>query len=177
MFSSVSYPVCFFKYIVHRILSARILNWVAFPFSRGSSQLRDWTQVSHNADRFFTNWATSSWGETKVPWLHLMTEPLLFSLVGLHLFVPTFLTYETYSLAKVKSQAENMVGKDHKSCSISWLVMKLTKTFDNHNTGYSKSEIPCGKVKCPRKILFVTVMMKTRWIRNKGITENLNITI
>ena len=32
-------------YIVHGILQARILQWIAFPFSRGSSQPRDWTQV------------------------------------------------------------------------------------------------------------------------------------
>ena len=43
--------------VVHGILQARILEWVAFPFSRGSSQLRDWTQVSRIAGRFFTNWA------------------------------------------------------------------------------------------------------------------------
>ena len=41
-------------YTVHDILRARILEWVAFPFSRGSSQPRDQTQVSHIADRFFT---------------------------------------------------------------------------------------------------------------------------
>ena len=34
-------------YTVHGILRARILEWVAFPFSRGSSQPRDRTQVSH----------------------------------------------------------------------------------------------------------------------------------
>ena len=34
-------------YTVHGILQARILEWVAFPFSRGSSQPRDCTQVSH----------------------------------------------------------------------------------------------------------------------------------
>ena len=33
-------------YIVHGILQARILEWVAFPFSRGSFQPRDQTQVS-----------------------------------------------------------------------------------------------------------------------------------
>ena len=43
---------------VHGILQARILEWVAMPFSRGSSQCRDWTYVSHNAGRFFTAWAT-----------------------------------------------------------------------------------------------------------------------
>ena len=31
---------------VHGISQARILEWVAIPFSRGSSQPRDWTQVS-----------------------------------------------------------------------------------------------------------------------------------
>ena len=36
-------------YTVHGILQARILEWVAFPFSRGSSQLRDQTQVSRIA--------------------------------------------------------------------------------------------------------------------------------
>ena len=43
-------------YTVHGILQARVLEWVAFPFSRGSSQPRDWTQVSHIAGRFFTSW-------------------------------------------------------------------------------------------------------------------------
>ena len=43
---------------VHGILQARILEWVTFPFSRGSSQPRDWTTVSHIASGFFTSWAT-----------------------------------------------------------------------------------------------------------------------
>ena len=42
-------------YIVHEILQARILEWVVFPFSRGSSQTRDQTQVSHIASGFFTS--------------------------------------------------------------------------------------------------------------------------
>ena len=45
-------------YTVHGILQARILEWVAFPFSRGSSQPRDRTGVSRIAGRFFTSWAT-----------------------------------------------------------------------------------------------------------------------
>ena len=39
---------------VHRIFQARILDWVAISFSRWSSWLRDWTQVSCLAGRFFT---------------------------------------------------------------------------------------------------------------------------
>ena len=40
-------------YTVHGILQVRILEWVAFPFSRGSSQPRDRTQASSIAGRFF----------------------------------------------------------------------------------------------------------------------------
>ena len=39
-------------------LQARILEWVAFPFSKGSSQPRDQTQASRIARGFFTSWAT-----------------------------------------------------------------------------------------------------------------------
>ena len=42
-------------YTVHEILQARILEWVAFPFSRESSQPRDRIQVSWIAGRFFTS--------------------------------------------------------------------------------------------------------------------------
>ena len=45
-------------YTVQGILQGRILQWVAFPFSRGSSQPRGRNQVSHIAGGFFTSWAT-----------------------------------------------------------------------------------------------------------------------
>ena len=45
-------------YTVHGILQTRILEWVAFPFSRGSSQPKDQTLVSLTAGGFFTSWAT-----------------------------------------------------------------------------------------------------------------------
>ena len=38
--------------------SPRILEWVAYPFSRGSSWPRNQTRFSCIAGRFFTNWAT-----------------------------------------------------------------------------------------------------------------------
>ena len=43
---------------VHGILQARVLEWVAIAFSRGSAQPRDPTQVSRNASRCLTLWAT-----------------------------------------------------------------------------------------------------------------------
>ena len=45
-------------YTVNGILQARKLEWVAVPFSRGSFQPRDHTQVSCIAGRFFTSWGT-----------------------------------------------------------------------------------------------------------------------
>ena len=43
---------------VHGILQARMLEWVAMPFSRESSQPRGWTLVSYIECRFLTVWAT-----------------------------------------------------------------------------------------------------------------------
>ena len=43
---------------LHGILQARILEWVAIPFSRGSSRSRDQSWISCIAGRFFTVWAT-----------------------------------------------------------------------------------------------------------------------
>ena len=51
---------------VHGILQARILEWVAIPFSRGSSWHRNWTQVSCIAGKFLTIWATR---EIPISWL------------------------------------------------------------------------------------------------------------
>ena len=53
---------------VHGTLQARILEWVATPFSRGSSWPGDRTQISCTAGRLFTIWATREapkcWGRT-----------------------------------------------------------------------------------------------------------------
>ena len=52
---------------VHGILQARILEWVAISFSKGSSQRRNRTQVSFIAGRFFTTWAmreAQAWEES-----------------------------------------------------------------------------------------------------------------
>ena len=56
-------------YKVHGILQAWILEWVAGPFSRRSSQCRDRTQVSGIAGGFVTSWATREaqeyWGANR----------------------------------------------------------------------------------------------------------------
>ena len=79
-------------YIVHGILQARILEWAAFPFFRGSFQFssvaqscptlcdpRDKTQVSHIAGGFVTSWATrESWrGPSHIKIFTLATNVLI----------------------------------------------------------------------------------------------------
>ena len=54
---------------VHGILQAGILKWVDIPFSRGSSQLRVWTQASYIAGRFFTVWPTHNKSSKNVSWM------------------------------------------------------------------------------------------------------------
>ena len=51
---------------VHGILQARLLEWVAISFSRGSSWTRDWTHISCIAGRFFT---------TELPKNHIQVQP------------------------------------------------------------------------------------------------------
>ena len=54
---------------IHGIFQARLLEWVAISFSRGSSRLRGWTWVSHIVDRFFIVWATRVWEDAWM-WTH-----------------------------------------------------------------------------------------------------------
>ena len=73
-------------YTVHGILQVKILEWVAFPYSRGSFQPRNWTGVSCIAGRFFTNWAIRE--APRPPWIHSFLPN--FAPPLLH---PWFLTY------------------------------------------------------------------------------------
>ena len=79
--------------VVHGIIQARILEWVAFSFSRGSSQSRDRTQVSRITSGFFTSWATKEaqgsfimnfflnhWFVGSEPWIHRTSQMITNSL-------------------------------------------------------------------------------------------------
>ena len=69
----------------HGILQARILEWVATPFSRVSSRPRDGTQVSWIAGRFFAIWATGKPLEEQYnvkKMVRVSTHALLLNLVG-----------------------------------------------------------------------------------------------
>ena len=90
---------------VHRILHARILERVAISFSRGSSQRRDWTWVSHIVGRLFTDWATREYivayygryyGILWQP--RLVKQPLSWSLCLNCPYLPWYLNYNALLL-------------------------------------------------------------------------------
>ena len=58
----------------HGIIQIRILEWVAFPLSWGSSHPRDWTQASHIAGGFFPSWAQGKPNNSGVGSLSLLQK-------------------------------------------------------------------------------------------------------
>ena len=64
---------------VHGILQARLLEWVAISFSRGSSWPRDWNLVSCIAGRFFTIWATREAQDSSMAPNAFALQPELFA--------------------------------------------------------------------------------------------------
>ena len=76
--SSPGLPHCRrIPYHLSRQGSPRILEWVTYSFSRGTSQPRDQAQVSHIAGGFFTSWTTGDTQEYRVDSLSLLQRIFL----------------------------------------------------------------------------------------------------
>ena len=88
-------------YTVHGIHQARTLEWVAFPFSRGSSQCRDWTQVSRIAGKFLTSWATR---EALLPLITKLIGYLLLKLMTVQL-CSFFFSHQKMTIISIISQS------------------------------------------------------------------------
>ena len=71
---------------VYRVLQARILEWVAISFSRGSSWSRDWTRVSRIAGRRFAVWV----------WLYKFAFPPTVQEVPFFPQSPAFIVYRLF---------------------------------------------------------------------------------
>ena len=83
-------------YSVHGILQATTLESVAIPFSRGSTQPRDWTWASRIAGRFFTIWGTSE-AQSKIKklnvyYLFISVSPY-FSVLECDIISPTMIIF------------------------------------------------------------------------------------
>ena len=122
---------------------------VAFPFSRRSSQLRDWTQVSHISGWSFTSWAT--WGgiiicrQTGLPETSNLDQKRTFASLyvfslSITLFFPIILSYCPLKIAfklcgLVKENAQYM----HKTVKPKWVKRGVLSTFihsPTHHKGH-----------------------------------------
>ena len=97
---------------VHGIFQARILEWVATPFSQGSSWPRDWTHVSCVsciAGRFFTHWATNP------------THCVPFPKSQLTLLLPRFPFHQYSYFVQVPDHLAKMLANLHNFVQDLWL--------------------------------------------------------
>ena len=96
---------------VHGISQSRILEWVAVPFSRRSSQPRDRTRASCTAGRFFTIWATSEAQDSALSLHYCLTafSLFLYSFVSLRSFIT-----KTCSRASIitRLRSQNGIGQN-----------------------------------------------------------------
>ena len=95
-------------YTVHRILQARILEWVAFLFSRGSSWPRDRTQVSHVAGGSFTSWTTRE-AAKKMWYIYTMEYNSAIKRNEIMPFATTWMEPEIIILSEVRQRKTNIV--------------------------------------------------------------------
>ena len=87
---------------VHGLLQARILEWVAIPFSRGSFQPKDRAQVSCIAGGFFTIWVIKEAQRTLGPGIKRQHGILLWVTAGF--FFLSFFLLLSYTKKKKKNQ-------------------------------------------------------------------------
>ena len=108
---------------VHGIFQARILEWVAISFSRGSFQPRDQTRVSRIAGRFFTIWATREAVNIDVRCLGWS-----YSLIS-HLFSPTILKY-----SKLLHKFTTYIFKIVKPALSTWYLRDIPRFCELNST-------------------------------------------
>ena len=139
---------------VHGILQARILEWVAFSFSRGSSQPRDWTQFSHIAGRFFTSWATREaqavlWRRAKPSRTNTQKRCLLH--------------YRGMEWISRKSRA-TWSNRKIWSWSTEWSRAKSNRVLPREHTGHSKHRLPTTQEKTLHMDITRWSSLKSGWL-------------
>ena len=132
---------------VHEIFQARILEWVAFPFFRGYSQPRDWTQVSHIAGEFFTSWATRE-----------APRPSRTNTKKRCPFNPRWL--------ECKSRMTRDTWNNMQIClwSTKWSRAKANRVLPREHTGHSKLPLPTTQEKTLHMDIKIWSTTKSDWL-------------
>ena len=112
---------------VHGILQASILEWGAFPVSRGSSQPRDQTRVSCMAGGFVTNWATGKPKNTGVGSLALLQRILPTQELNQGLLPCRRILYQLSYLNKIHPNNQSLYKYDSRFllCTLRYCFMIL----------------------------------------------------
>ena len=126
---------------VHGILQARILEWIAIPFSRGSSWPRDRTQVSHIAGRHFNLWATSvRWvqlcGSLSILW-HCFTLGLEWKLT----FSSPVATAELFQILR-----DDAMEVLHSICQQIWKTIAVATGLEKVSFHSNPKEVQCQRL-------------------------------
>ena len=155
-------------YTVHGILLARILEWVAFPFSKGTSQPRGWTQASCIEGGFFTSRATRrSWFNSwvrKIPWWRAWQT---------HSIILTGRILWTEEPGRLQSMGSQRVGHDWTTKRWQrWYIPFYMHTHTHTHTCSSK--LCCSRVNCTVFkffISFYSIFLKNYvWLEDNWFT-------
>ena len=124
--SAISNSLHPMDYTVHGILQARILDWVAFPFSRVFSQPRDRTQVSPIAGGFFTSWASRQAQDVTIMWYNQyfwqqqQKKTHLVTLASILIMVPLSQTSQSTSLDPNSSRISKLIFLSVPPFTLGW---------------------------------------------------------
>ena len=148
-------------YRVHGIHQARILEWEAFPFFKGSSQPRDETQVFCITGRFFTSWATREAQRRLSAWR--IDD---FQIVVLENTPETPLYCQEIKPVNPKG--------NQPECSLEELMQKLKLQSFGHlmwRTGSLEKTLMLGKIEGKKR----RGQQRMRWL--DGITNSVNMSL
>ena len=138
---------------VHGILQTTILEWVAIPFSRGSSQPSDWTQVSYIVGRFFNIWATweAPWPATKCR-LHFLLPSLLVDLIQ----------EESHSLEVLCGEIKISITEKSKleMTMLTWNVRSRVGAEPQNSPGCGHTRVNATKI----FIVICLIHLHTKWL-------------
>ena len=124
---------------IHGILQARILEWVAISFSRGSSQPRDWTQVSCIAGRCFNLCATREVPNETIPTFKMFASEI-FSL----LLYESVLQSSLDPSKETKEEKERK-GKEYRRNRSGTFATEVSKDLTFSCAGLANAGLKMGK--------------------------------
>ena len=127
---------------VHGILQARILEWVAIPFSWRSSWLRNQIQVSCIVGRFFTSWATT---EAACILVNKIYHKSLFSvqLTDLLIDIENYIMETCRAMLHLLQFRAGIVKMGFPCTAMLWSCIILDHWVQLKGTGYTKFDRLC----------------------------------